>query len=348
MNNGPRILVTRLGHIGDCVLTLPLVNALREQLPGAYLGWVVERPSHQLLEGHAAIDRLFVLRRSWLKSWRGLTDIRRELREARFDIALDPQSLTKSALLARLSGAPQRIGFAAPRGRELSRWLNRELVSPRHSHVLDATLELLGPLHVDRPPVRFALPHWPAAAQKVAAFVAQSHLGGGFAAINPGAGWASRRWPPARFGQVARHLGRTHQLPSVVVWAGDAEKAMADEIVATSGGHAIAAPPTTLVELTELLRATRCLVTGDSGPMHIAAAVGTRCVALYGTTRPEDSGAWGPGHQHVQRFYQAGTSRERRGGANTAMQAISADEVAAACDRLLRELGRARSTRQAA
>lgn len=342
----PRILISRLSHIGDCILTLPVLNALRAQFPQAYIGWVVERPSDQLLNNHPAIDELFVLKRGWLRSPSNWAKLRRELKPHRFEIVIDPQSLTKSAVPGWLSGARRRVGLARPRGRELSCWLNNELIRPQSRHVVDRSLEMLAPLGIESPRVEFNLPLHTDAARMAADFVRDAHLGEGYAVLNPGAGWKSKLWPAERFGQVAKHLGPRRGLPSVVVWAGDAERQLAEQIVARSGGHALCAPPTSLVELAALLRTARLFVGSDTGPLHLAAAVGTPCVGLYGPTRPEDCGPYGTGHASVQEFYQSGTSRQRRKADNVAMRAIAAETVAAACYRVLDQASR--SVRQVA
>jgi heptosyltransferase-1 len=338
-DGSPRILISRLSHIGDCILTLPVLCALRARYPQAYIGWVVERPSDQLLKNHAALDELFVLRRGWLKSPAGVLALRRNLRVRRFDVVIDPQCLTKSAAPGWLSGARRRIGLARPGGRELSVWLNNELVPTTRPHIVDRSLELLAPLGIEAHEVEFNLPLSMEAGRAAAEFIRDAHLGEGYAVLNPGAGWKSKLWPAERFGQVAKHLGARLSLPSVVVWAGNAERQMAERIVARSGGHALLAPPTTLVELAAYLRQARLFVGSDTGPLHLAAAVGTPCVGLYGPTRPEDCGPYGAGHVCVQEFYQAGTSRARRSAENVAMQAISAETVCGACEGVL-ELAR--------
>jgi ADP-heptose:LPS heptosyltransferase len=166
-------------------------------------------------------------------------------------------------------------------------------------------------------------------------FVHEAGWERGFAVLNPGAGWDSKLWPPVRFAQVAQHLGARHRLPSVVVWAGDRERTWAEQIVVHSAGYARLAPPTSLPELASLFRRSRVCVAGDTGPLHLAAAVGTACVGLYGTTRPADSGPYGSQHESVQAYFHHGTARARRRATNDAMQAIEVAQVTAACDRIL-------------
>ena len=150
--------------------------------------------------------------------------------------------------------------------------------------------------------------------------------------INPGAGWDSKVWPAERYGEVARKLS----IPSVVAWSGDKERAWAEEIVAAAQGRAQLAPSTSLLELTDLVRRARLFVGSDTGPLHIAAAVGTPCVAMYGPTRPEVCGPYGEGHRVLQSRHESlGSSRKSAGIASEAMLAITAEQVHAACEQLL-------------
>ena len=337
VTNSSRVLITRLSHLGDCILTLPLASAIRAHAPGAQIAWVTEKPAHHLLLDHPAIDNLIAIPSGFLKRPGNLLAIRRELRSFAPDICIDPQSLSKSAILASLCGAKIRVGFAKPIGREIAPLLNNRLVAPESRHLVDRTLELLQPLGIaipERPD--FGMPNFETAANEIRPFLEQHHLGCDFAIINPGAGWPSRRWPPRRFGTVARHLGQTHQIPSVVVWAGAEEQAMAHQIVQGSGGHGILAPSTSLQQLVELCRHAAFYVGSDTGPMHIAAAVGTPCVAAYGPTKPCHSGAYGMTHEHVQSFYQS-TNRKT---ADEGMRAIEPAQVIEACDKMVRKLDR--------
>jgi lipopolysaccharide heptosyltransferase I len=330
-----RVLITRLSHVGDCIATLPLACALRDRFPNAFISWVVEQPSDQLLATHAAIDELVVLRRGWLKRPRELVRLRRRLRELNCNLVLDPQSLSKSAIAAWLAGAALRIGLGRPSGREIAPWLNNHLVAPGQRHIVDRSLELLRPLGIHNPPVRFALTLDPAACEWTRQFINDSHLGCGFVVIHPGAGWRSKRWPPRRFGVVARHMGQRHQVPSVVTWAGADELAWAQEIVAGSGGHALLAPRTDLTQLAALLELSRFFLGCDTGPMHLAAAVGRPCVALYGPTLPEETGAYGPAHLAVCAPLRPRSHGARRRGDNEAMRSIETRCVIEACEAML-------------
>ena len=292
--DGERFLITRLSHIGDCILTLPLACALKQSFPKCHVSWVVERPTDSLLRDHSAIDELIVLPRGWRQSLPKLAKVRSQLRSLRPTVVFDPQSLTKSALLAWLSGARTRIGFRGRFGRELAPLLNNEFVQPKSTHLLDRTLELLQPLQPDTPSPIFDLQVSATAQSSMKEFLKTHHLGCRFALINPGGSWPSKRWSPRKFGRVAAYLGEAHEVPSVVVWAGDEERTWAETIVKGSRGRAVLAPKTDLRELAALSALAAFFVGGDTGPMHIAAAMGTPCIGLYGPTKPQDSGAYGP------------------------------------------------------
>lgn len=342
----PRILISRLSAMGDCILTTPVLCALRDHFPRASLTWVVESASAPLLRGHRCLDHLIVLRKGWLKSPRQIMRLRRQLRELQIDVTVDPQGLFRSGVVARLSGAPRRIGLAPPLGRELTPWMSTELVTPRSSHVVDRSLELLEPLGVHRPSVRFGLPEDDSASARMDDYLRQNRLRQ-FAVVNPAANWDSRLWVMERFGQVAQHLA-DRGVASVVCWAGARERGLAEEIVRASAGTARLLPKTTLPELAAVLRRAQMYVGSDTGPMHMAVAVGTTCVGLFGPTEPRISGPYGAGHVAIQAYYHAGTSRERRAASNDAMRAIDVEMVCRGVDRALAGPSTSTSTARAA
>lgn len=326
VGGAPRILITRLSHIGDCVLTLPLLHALRRHYPAAFIAWAMERPAASLLGGSRDLDQIILVPRGWLRSVRSAWGLRSELRSFSFDMVFDPQSLTKSAALGWLSGAPIRIGMARPHGREIAPWLNSCWVAPTKAHLVDRSLELLRGVGVHASSTRFPLAIDPTAVQ----FVVE-HLpfprGTPFIAINPGGTWRSKQWELDRFAEVAKFARDHLQLHTLVTWAGDHERAMAEHIVSLSLGAAAMAPTTNLKQLAALFTLSRMYLGGDTGPMHIAAAVETPCVALFGPTRPTDSGPCGSQHISLQAWYQSGSCRERRGAENLAMRDISVAQV---------------------
>jgi len=335
----PRILISRLSHIGDCVLTLPLLTSLRNAYPDAYIAWAVEKPSDQLLRSDPGLDDVILIPKGWVgkpSAWRA---IRRNLRSRQFEIAIDPQGISKSALLSYLSGARTRIGIRGKWGRELAPFLNNCNVPQERDHLVDRTLELLAPFEIDSSAVEFGFSPEPDSVDAMRQFVANSSVSRHFAIINPGASWASKRWETDRFAEVANYLYESHQLPSVITWAGPDERAMANELRDLAPAAAILAPPTSLNELAALLSMAEFFIGCDTGPMHISTAVGTPCVGLYGPTLPTDSGAYGENHLHIQKWHQDGSCRQRRAAENLAMRDISAEDVQRTCCRMIQQLG---------
>jgi heptosyltransferase-1 len=329
----PRFLICRQSAIGDCVLTLPMVCALRAAFPDAAIIWALPPPAAVVIEGHPAVDEFILLPKRWYGRLRGIVQTRRRLRGLGIDVALDPQTRSKSALAAWFSGAPRRLGFAGERRPEFAPWFLNELVPLTTTHLVDRSIEMLRPLGVEPPAgPRFDLPIEPAAREAMDRWLTGVGLQpGGFALLNPGATWDSKLWPAERFGQVAARLDAELGLRSVVVWAGEREQGWAGTIVEVAAGSAIAAPATSLRELAALAAAARLFVASDTGPLHIAVAAGTPSVGLYGPTRPADCGPYGEPHIALQAWYQAGSHRQRRRAPNDALRAITVDDVVAAC-----------------
>ena len=332
----PRILIVRLSAIGDAVLTLPVLCALRRRFPDAFLAWAAESHAAAVLRGHECLDELIELPRGWLKSVHHLREIRRRLKNLRFDAAVDPQSLTKSALLARLSGAKYRIGLGRPFGRELAPLLNNRVMHTTGPHVVQHMLQLLGPLGVEPGPVEFRLPAGPDAAAAGEAVLQATGMTGRFMAVNPGVGDLLRDWPAERYVEVVRRVRHAFEVPSLILWGTDRELATANRIAESVGEGCRVAPPTSLTTLTAVLRRAMFLVSHDTGPLHIAAAVGTPCVGIYGPTWPEFCGPFGPGHIVVRGRWRAPHPLKWRSAPADVMLQIPAEDVFQACVRMLK------------
>jgi heptosyltransferase-1 len=309
-----RIALVKLSAIGDVVHALPVATALRARRPGARLVWIVERREAAVLRGHPALDEVIeVDTRAWRRA-RGraavraalaeIRALRARLRAGRFDVAVDLQGLLKSGLITAATGAPLRLGFATRRLREpmSALFTNRRVMPPaRARHVVDQYLALLEPLGVTEPKVEFGLP-WSAGAEARAdAFFAAFELRPRqrVVVLNPGAGRPRKRWPVERFAELAGRLARDAFARVVVAWGpgeGDAARAIAGE----GRPRVTLAPPTDLDELIALLRRASVVVAGDTGPLHLAAALGTPCVALYGPTSGRRNGPYGAGHRVLQ------------------------------------------------
>ena len=313
MSSAPRrVLVIRLSAIGDVVNTLPAVTLLRRALPDAVLGFVVEDRARDVIVGHPLLDRTYVFPR---KRWRTLLwrpaswgvlarEVRafvRELRAVKWDVALDVQSNLKGAAFAFASGAARRVGFARGHDYELNHLLSTDQVVPPadRPHRVDKFASLAGAIGVAGEIREYVLPEDGAARERIAAWCLREALAPhGFVVLHPGTSdhGAEKRWPAESFAALARGIARDLHRPVVVTW-GPGEEALASQVCALSEGAARLAPPTaSLLELVELLRLAGVFVSADTGPMHLAAASGVPCVALFGPKDPAVYGPYGPGH----------------------------------------------------
>lgn len=327
-----KALVVRLSSIGDVVHTLPALAALKRN--NWDVGWVVEPPGGSLLQGHPLLSSLVVAppRKAFaLGRARGAVA---ELRDQAFDVALDFQGLWKSVTWARASRAPRLLGFGRPWRREgLSSILLRESVvlPPDLHHVIDKNLALLRPLGIDAVGSRnFPIPPTEAQSETVRTRLAELGLGP-FALLNPGGGWTSKLWPAERYGLLARSL-RDRGIASIVTW-GPGEEPLADRVIAASDGAAVRSFPTTLLEFAELSRFARLLVAADTGPLHLACAVGTPVVGIYGPTDPARNGPFDPADRVVRRVPLCSPCHRRRCKIHDGvMSAIAVNEVQRAID----------------
>lgn len=328
------IVIVKLSAIGDVIHGIPTAVALRRAFPAARIGWVVEGRSADVLAGHQAIDHLFRLPRRWLTSPRTVLRLRHQLRWFGADVALDLQGLLKSGVATWLSGAPIRIGHARPTSREHAWLAYTHPVDTTLTHVVERNCDLLSPLGVVATMPAFEMPHWPVSRLRMQHWLQSQRLGLPPAIINPGAGWRSKLWPAERFAAVARGLHRRDGIPSVVAWAGDVEKAAAEQIVAESLGAAILAPQTTLQDLGELARLAQVFISSDTGPLHLAAAVGTPCVGLFGPVPGSRNGPYGRQHVFVEPAAPLRPNWDDRKTDMLSMHGIEVDAVLAAVKNL--------------
>ncbi len=283
----PSLLLIKPSALGDIVQTLPALNLLRSALPDLKISWVVKPQWAPLLSGHPAIDRLFLLK------WPRIAAI---LRRERFDLAVDYQGLFRSGLIALISGAPRRIGFASAREGGGLFYTDRVVVPRAPIHAVDRyriltqrVIEALSQRTV-APRSADALPLFPidGEASRIA-----DRLPPRFVSIHPspGARWKSKRWPPEYFAVVADHLiergwpvvfiGGTEQAASTA----EIRRRMRSEAIDLSGR-------TTLPETAALLTRSSLLITVDSGPMHLASLLGRPLIALFGSTDPRRTGPY--------------------------------------------------------
>jgi heptosyltransferase I len=305
----PRIALVKLSALGDVVHALPVAASLKAARPRARLAWIVERREAAVLRDHPAVDEVIVAdTRGWRRArrpaavWAAVAEaraLRRRLADWRFDVVLDLQGLMKSGLVAAACGAPMRIGFAASWGREPlhALFVNRRVQPPAARHVVEQYLAVLAPLGVGERRLEFRLPAAPAVEARMEEWLATAGLKPHrrLVVLNPGAGRADKRWPVEHFAALAR--GITHEAEGhVLVTWGPGEAGPARAIVDAAPG-AVVAPATDLDALLALLRRASVVVAADTGPLHMAAALGTPCVGLYGPTTAARNGPYGAGHR---------------------------------------------------
>ena len=344
-----RILVVRLSSLGDVVHAIPVVAALRRTFPDAEIDWLVDEQYRELVELVPVVDRTVGIRTRGGSRWRGAAGVVRQLRATRYDVALDLQGLLKSAALARLSGATRVVGFGAGQVREsLARWLYSEAPDVGQPvHVIAKNLALAAHLGARLNSARWEFPI--ATAISGSSTDARALVGlksdQMFALMNPGSGWASKCWAPERFGTLAKQVSSEQGLRSVISW-GPGEELRARAVVAASSSAALIAPPTSVAELVSLARAALIMVSGDSGPLHLAAAVQTPVVGIYGPSDPYRNGPWAAADVVVSRYDDCACRRDRLGVGGVVvrrckqttrcMDDISVEDVASAIARRLR------------
>jgi heptosyltransferase I len=286
-DTSPRFLVVRLSSLGDLVHTIPAVAALRSSFPSATIDWVVDKRWAPLVQLVTVINETIPLGRSVPDV---LSCIRR-LRRARYTCALDLQGRYRSAVLSWLAGAPRRIGRDRKATREPGATIfYTDRVIPTGRHIVDMTVDLAARAGAQpRPEPQFPLRVPENELLAVREMLSRQGIPGEYVVVSPGGGWKSKCWPPDRFGALCDSLLRRDGIRSVVNIA-PGEEGLALEIVSASGS---ANPPVvslSIPALAALLAQARLVVAGDTGPLHLAAALGTRVVGLFGATDPARNG----------------------------------------------------------
>lgn len=334
---GPRILIVRLGAIGDVINSTVLLHNLRRQHPDAFIAWAVHPLAAPMIQGNPDLDEVLVIPRDDVP-W-GLLRWGKRLAQYRFDIAIDMQKLFKSGLLTWLSGAPRRLGYDRGRAKELSWLLTTEKLErndPRR-HVVDQVLEFATALGIQGPEAKWSLPVHEA--DRVMTNDLLRDHPGRVALVCLGASEEIKRWYPDRFTEVIEGLHARHGLTSVLV-AGKApvELAMVEAVKKACRVPLIdSAGRGGFRQLLGLMERARLFIGGDTGPLHLAAAFGVPTVGLYGPQDPRRSGPYGFQDDVVfKRLACAPCMKSTcRFGTIQCMKDITAADVLASADRLL-------------
>lgn len=344
-----RILIVRLSAMGDVIHTLPAVQALRNAFPNALIGWLIEERWAELLcaagtarRGPRSPQRPLadwvhtVDLKGWRKSLFGIHTAEKIVRlwndvhSAHYDVAVDLQGAMRSAVLATWSGARVIYGAAQPREAPSSLWYTRQVVA-RGEHVVDQNLSIaesvIGSVTSE---TSIQLPRDEAAEQRIANRLKDAGVQN-FAILNPGAGWGAKRWPGERYGKVARRLS-DRGVPSIVNF-GPGEETLAREVETASKGAAHGLQ-CTISELIALTRRASLFVGGDTGPLHLAAALRVPVVAIFGPTDPARNGPYGT-RSVVLRNPASTTTHARNPHPDDGMLEISVDDVVKAACSLL-------------
>jgi heptosyltransferase I len=351
-----RILIVRLGAMGDIIHALPTVAAFRERYPDAVVDWLVEPRWVELLAAKGAeltgprtlqkpvVDNIYLGdTKTWRKhlfsreTRRSIIKLRHELRERKYTCAVDMQGAMKSAVLARQSGAKKIIGYSKPREIAALPFYNQ--LQDAEGHVIERGALLLGFSgmlfeqgggdHL----ARFAMQCFPRdneAEQWANHFVQEK-----FAILTPAAGWAAKEWAPERFGELARQLVRVGLQPVVNIGPGERESAIADAVETGSGGSA----KRVLCSIGQLIALTRraaLFIGGDTGPMHLANALGVPVVAIFGPTDPARNGPYYDPHV-VLRSPLSKTSYSHVDTAEPGIRSITVERVMEAAHKLLEQ-----------
>ncbi len=356
--NTPRfdsLLVVRLSAMGDIIHTLPVAAALRQAFPSATLGWLVEERWAELLctlryprsgprsPQRPLVDRVHSVNTAeWRRApfsfntWQQMAAGLSELRGIHYDAAIDFQGAVRSALLARWSGAPVVYGSVQPRENAASMFYTRQvLLQTNGTHVVEQALALAGAA-VSMAGMSTSIaaeaqaefPVDPDAESKIAGLTAE---GNDFAILNPGAGWGAKRWPAERYGQVARELAKDGLGSLVNYGPGEEELAVAVEAASEGAARRISCSVSELIALT---RRARLLIGGDTGPMHLAAALKIPVVAIFGPTNPERNGPFGT-PSIVLRSASSITDHTRHREPEPGLLEITVGEVVAATRKVL-------------
>ena len=339
--------------MGDVVHSLPVAAALRQAYPEAHIGWAIEDRWAELLAARSdllasppsitaqrpLVDAVHIVNmKSWLASpfstqgWRERRRLKSAMRAQEYGIALDIQGALKSVWVARASKAEIQAGFATPR-EPLAKFFYQRKFEMRGKHVVEQGVNLVQDLS-GRNDLRteFRLPCDPEAEAWRETELRKSGIGG-YVVITPGAGWGAKRWPAERYGEVARQLGQWG-LQSIIN-SGPGEEHLAQTVAETSGGAAQAIP-CTIGQLIALARKARLFVGGDTGPVHLAAAMGVNVVAIYGPTNPARNGPYGS-KAIVLRSPDSKTSHARHVDPEEGLLSISAQDAFDAAKSMLRE-----------
>lgn len=295
------ILIVKLSAIGDVIHALPVAHALKQTYPNARITWVVEKPAYDLLTNNPDIDEIIIFDKPKFKSLTGLLSngykLSKLLKSHNFDLAIDLQGLFKSAAISYLSGASKRLVYC--NARELSDKIGQRICGDHENgHIVDRYLDVAKHLGCNIDQVKFPMNITEIEAQKAEAIA--NHVGlrleNPYVVLAPGTNWSSKCWPTSHFAELADKLYNNDIIPVII--GGPNDQRLAQEILSHTR-----IPPidltgkTSLKQLAYIIKKSQAFVGGDTGPMHLAVAVGTPVVTMFGPTDPKRNGPYGQNHK---------------------------------------------------
>lgn len=307
--NFERILIIKPSSLGDVAHALPVLNGLRQRFPRARISWLIATSCRELLEGHPWIDELIPFDRArygrMIRSpgaAREFIAFVRALRARRFDLVIDLQGLFRSGFLAWMTGAETRIGFAAARECAWIFYTHRMPAGDPDAHAVIRNYGVARLLGFEDVPIAFHLQVQPQARERASLLLAEAGMAPGdrYAILTPGARWETKIWPADKMAAVADHLRQAHGL-KIVLAGGPGEASDCRAVAAASHGPvANLCGQTRIAELVALIDGATVMLSNESGPMHVAAALGKPVVGVVGPTNPRRNGPFAPNSRIVR------------------------------------------------
>lgn len=329
-----KVLVIRLSSIGDIVHALPAVSALAAAHPRAKIDWVVEERYASLIEDNRHLHRVIRLdtigwrkHRTRAQTLRQIAGALREVRAEQYDAVIDFQGLIKTSVLARVCRAKRRIGYARFRHREPGAGLfyTTEVEPPENAHAVEENLALAASLGARAESWTFPLPQREEDERYASDRLAAAGIGE-FIIVNPGGGWVAKRWSPDNYARLIERVSSAAEaFPRVVLTGSPADEADAQRILLHPGCGQVRFIPTSLTQYVSLARRARLFVGGDTGPMHLAAALGTPVVAILGPTDPRRNGPFR--HDDIALSNNSAVNHSRRSRRQTFLEGVAVEEV---------------------
>lgn len=347
MNNFKAIAIIRLSALGDIIHAFPVANILRRHYPASRISWIVDARYQQILEGYEDINEIIpVNAQGWKKGTKKARPLLSDYKNLfntfsirRFSLSLDLQGLIKSGFFSLMTRAEKKVGFKRTHCREsLNAFFNNIYVVPQKTdvHIIDKNLRFLKELGINTEGWKWQIPVKSHHEEKTREFL--SHLrtreSSSLVGINPGAGWETKRWGSERYALLADCLIE-HQGATVIWTWGPGEEALVGKIQQQMKAKSYIAPPTGVLELAALIRQLDLFVGGDTGPLHLAVALGIPTVSIFGPTDPKRNGPYGPGHRILYNELECSGCHKRICNNFHCLDSINPDIVFNACQQQL-------------